>query len=77
MKDNGTSSPPRPGTGCPVVEPEVMGEALPYVQPEDGLRIGRVQFDRTTTLQSPCFWLLLGAAGGGLLLYMILREKNR
>lgn len=75
MKDNGTH--PRPGTGCSPVEPEVM--PADYYQPPGGggLTIGRVQFDRTTTLQSPCFWLLLGAAGGGLLLYLILREKNR
>lgn len=55
-----------------------MPEAQPYYDSGAGsLRVGRVTFDRTTTLQSPCFWLLLGAAGGGLLLYLILREKNR
>ncbi len=76
MKENGTG-PHRPGAGCPV-EPEIVPEAQPYYDSGAGsLRVGRVTFDRTTTLQSPCFWLLLGAAGGGLLLYLILREKNR
>jgi len=67
----------RPGVSCPVEEPDVLPI---YEQPRHGngeLTIGRVHFDRTTTLQSPCFWLLIGAAGGGLLLYLILREKNR
>lgn len=79
MQENSTK--PRPGTGCApdaggVIEPEVLPA---YFGPgNDGqVRIGRVHFDRTTTLESPWFWMLVGTALGAAASYFILREKNR
>lgn len=73
---------PRPGVGCPprggddgVVYPEVLPAYHPDCDPQ--LRIGRVSLNRTTTLESPFFWMLLGGAAGAFAAYMILREKNR
>lgn len=34
-----------------------------------------VRFDSSTTLQSPCFWILIGAGGLALIMYMLNQNK--
>lgn len=35
-----------------------------------------VRFDSSTTLQSPCFWILIGAVGAALAFYLINRRNS-
>lgn len=35
-----------------------------------------VRFDSSTTLQSPCFWILVGAVGAALTFYLINRRNS-
>lgn len=74
-------SKPRPGVNCP---PDTNGaaqdlEILPAYQPDGAgmVQIGRVRMNRSTTLESPFFWMLIGAALGATGAYFILRERNR
>lgn len=68
---------PRPGTGCPVSEAEVLPQYLPEAPPGGALAIGPVRFDRATTLESPCFWVLVGGVSVGVLVYLMMRESRR
>ncbi len=64
MKEN-QEFPRRGGVGCPSGNNGGAEEfdLLPpmQAQPSAGLQIGRVSFDRHTILNSPCFWILVGA----------------
>lgn len=73
-------SKPRPGVGCPPDTATAQDlEVLPVYQPDGNgtVQIGRVRLNRSTTLESPFFWMLIGAAAGAAGAYFILRERNR
>lgn len=80
MKEN----PQRRGAGCNpggAEEPEIVDDreyfSTPAAPDTGQLRIGRVCLDRNTTINSPFFWLFLGAAAGAAGAYLLLREKRR
>jgi hypothetical protein len=55
------------GVGC-AVEPEILPTYLP---PDPSVRIGRVEFNRAAIINSPCFWIIVGAGLLGGVLYFI------
>lgn len=77
MKDN---TPPRPGVSCDASAENGNVEVLPqdYFPDRPGtVRVGQVCFDRRTTLESPFFWVLVGGASVGVLMFLLMRERNR
>lgn len=71
---------PRRGAGCPPgAESEVPDlEVLPPMSPRNDngqISIGRVAFNRDTTFNSPCFWLLLGIGIGGLVVWQVAKRR--
>lgn len=53
-----------------VAETEVLP---PYVNPDPHLRVGQVEFSRAAIVNSPCFWILVGAG----IMYAVSCHMNR
>lgn len=55
-------------------------EVLPrYDAPDPRIRIGAVECTRATTLQSPCFWVIVGALamfGAGAIIVYVMNERE-
>ena len=75
----------RRGAGCPPGE-GMAGEGPaaaefevlpPMARADPSLTIGRVSFNRDTTLNSPCFWLLGGLAIGAFACWYMTRDNRR
>lgn len=72
----------RRGTGCPpgqaaagdAIEPEVLPPMAREHSPT--LMVGRVGFNRDTTLNSPCFWLLAGVGIGAIAVWYMTRDRR-
>lgn len=75
MRMNDTAA--RPGVASVASDPEVLPVyTQPAALPDPRMRIGCVEFNRQTIIQSPCFWFLLGA-GAAVAVYFVVKSAKK